>query len=623
MVHTTHTVPGVSATPGPNRVKTCQTCARAKIRCFRTSGSSSCDRCLRLDKECYFRAARSRYNPDKKDTRLTALEDKVNQLLQNSNNTSEPSQNPYHHVKAASPENIDDNNTALDVIGMGIISLDSSRELLDVFCQTLMPQFPFVILPPQTAVEQLREEKPFLLLSILMVSLHYDRPLQRVLEERFHAFIVSQTMLENSIPPVEVLQGLLVFMAWSQHQLRPLQASSYHHLMLSIVVDRRLDRPVMLRTLPQPLSVGGKVQKDKVSELHDEYRALIGCFVISSCISITIEKTCMLPWSSFIEKSALELAQSSRYPSDKYLIHLVQLQHIFERADAAMLNNAQEMDLESRKSKIEDHVQQFRQEMENYRDLLPFPMQESTLIWSLFQALTLYLCQAILFDKHASLDESDDLGKRKKTSFFLRTSFQIDTLRVGLATAKSYFDYYLSLPTGHLRMISYIEWLENAFIMVMSCKLCIVAMDKNLRQEARIRSLRKALNMQEVLKGYVTRLTALHNARTNAPDTSDFYVKWLQRIHDWFAERHAPAHAQESADAGQILDSMATSDARHPGSSSMSTFEPLIAPFPDVSLGYRQEGSQDYSPESWPDFLQDVSVDEMLNGLIEISGMSF
>jgi hypothetical protein len=247
------------------------------------------------------------------------------------------------------------------------------------------------------------------------------------------------------------------------------------------------------------------------------------------------------------------------------------------------------------------------------------------LIWLLFQALTLYLCQAVLFDKHVSLDESDDFGHTEKTSFYLHTSFQIDTLRVGLATAKSYFDYYLSSPTGHLQMISYIEWLENAFIMVISCKLCIVAMDKNLRQDTRIRSLRKALNMQEVLKGYVTRLTALHNARMNAPgaDISDFYVRWLQRIHDWFAKHHAPARAQESAGAGQMLDSMAISDARHPGSSSMSTSELLIAPFPDAGLGYGQEGSQEFSPESWPDFLQDVSVDEMLNGLIEIAGMSF
>ncbi|KAJ5620629.1 hypothetical protein N7510_004613 [Penicillium lagena] len=556
--------------------------------------------------------------------RLNALEEKVNRLLQGSNNTPEPSQGPHHHVTTASPENIDD-KMALDVIGEGIISLDSSRELLDVFCQTLMPQFPFVMLPSQTAVEQLREEKPFLLLSILMVSLYYDRPLQRALEERFHAFIVTQTMLKDSIPSLEVLQGLLVFMAWSQHQLRPLQNSSYHHLMLSIVVDRRLDRPVMLRALPRSFSVGRKDQKDKTSELHDEYRALIGCFVISSCISITVEKTCMLPWSSFIEKSALELAQASRYPSDKYLIHLVQLQHIFERADTAMLINAQEMDLRIRVSKIEGHFQQFRKEMESYRDLLPFPMQESTLIWLLFQTLTLYLCQAILFDKHVSLDESDDFGQKKKGSFFLQSPFQIDTLRVGLTTAKSYFDYYLSSPTGHLRMISYIEWLENAFVMVMSCKLCIVAMDKNLRQDTRIRSLRKALNMREVLMGYVTRLTALQDARMNAPgaDISDFYVRWIQRIHNWFVKHHAPARAQASADADQMLDSIANSNARHPGSSSMSTSESLIAPLPDVILNYGQEGSQDYSPESWPDFLQDVSVDEMLNGLIEIAGISF
>ena len=239
--------------------------------------------------------------------------------------------------------------------------------------------------------------------------------------------------------------------------------------------------------------------------------------------------------------------------------------------------------------------------------------------------MTLYLCQAILFDKYVLLDESDNFGQRKRTSFSLHTSFQIDTLCVGLATAKSYFDYYLSSPVGQIRTISYIEWLETAFVIVMACKLCIVAMDKNLRQNTRIRSLRKALHMQEVLEGYVTRLTTLQNARANAPgtDMSDFYVRWLQRIIDWFEERHSPARTQEPAGPSKIPDSMADADSTHPGSSSMTTSEPLIAPLPDASLEYGQENSQDYSPESWPDFLQDVSVDEMLNGLIEIAGMSF
>lgn len=80
-----------------------------------------------------------------------------------------------------------------------------------------------------------------------------------------------------------------------------------------------------------------------------------------------MQKTCTLPWSPFIESCAAALSAKCEYPTDRYMIYYVQLQHMLER-----------MNLLTTKS-IEGHpdvelqLQSFRAEVEEYKNQLPIP----------------------------------------------------------------------------------------------------------------------------------------------------------------------------------------------------------------------------------------------------------
>lgn len=85
--------------------------------------------------------------------------------------------------------------------------------LLNEFRTTLMPHCPFVVVPPQTSAESLRKDKPFLFLTILMATLYDNMPLQRMLEKEVKKK-VSDCMIYDGPISFEVLQGLLVHIAW-------------------------------------------------------------------------------------------------------------------------------------------------------------------------------------------------------------------------------------------------------------------------------------------------------------------------------------------------------------------------------------------------------------------------
>lgn len=100
-----------------------------------------------------------------------------------------------------------------DVIGHGIISADEADSLFEKYRRNLVPQFPFVVLSPDMTLSRMREERPILLLAILMVSSFIGSDHGKELEGLFNDAIAERMIFTQS-PSLDVLQGLLVAQAW-------------------------------------------------------------------------------------------------------------------------------------------------------------------------------------------------------------------------------------------------------------------------------------------------------------------------------------------------------------------------------------------------------------------------
>ncbi|KAL4985620.1 hypothetical protein BDW68DRAFT_189533 [Aspergillus falconensis] len=515
------------------RVKTCQTCATAKIRCLRSPDSPICDR------------------------RLELLEARVNQLLGQSSQGHSPPD-----VKAG------------DVIDRGILSLDDATALLDSFLHCMMPHFPFVVLPTTTTVGELRESAPFLLLAILSVSVTDDRTLKRALDEELRAAVAERTVLMHHPPALDTLQGLLIALAWSQHEIRqrfsPRHFSTYLHLAISLVVDWRLDQPIeSRRRQARRMNISEEGIKERpVKTLRAEQRAAIGCSFLSSCSGIITQERCTFPWAPELEAFAIGLAENPEYESDQIILRLVRLQHVLEEIDRVS-SDPDSFDISRSSRAFHQTFRTFKSRIQDYSNFLPPELTNNYLLATQLHTINLYLCQVSLFDRKATAQ--------------LPVHVRSEILCHGLTAAKSSFASLAALGPGAERRFSYSQWIQSGFSLIVSCKLALMAVsDEALRESfPQVQTLCDALDMPSVLRICIERLDP-HSAQIGpAPPATGFdYKGWLQWIQEWFLRQYNGYVARREAAEGAVNASSASAPAS--SNSAMSQAYPGIG---EVSAG--------------------------------------
>ena len=112
-----------------------------------------------------------------------------------------------------------EHNSARDIIDAGLLTMEAANSLLETFKTTLTPHFPFVVIAPQTTAKELRQEKPCLFLAVLAAASYEDMPLQRSLSKKVSRAI-SDRMIRGGEMSLDLLQGLLVHLAWYSSHLK-------------------------------------------------------------------------------------------------------------------------------------------------------------------------------------------------------------------------------------------------------------------------------------------------------------------------------------------------------------------------------------------------------------------
>lgn len=120
---------------------------------------------------------------------------------------------PYATSEDTASQSSADAYAAYDPVDVGILREDEAIVLLDEFRQEFSQCFPFVIVNTSIGADTLRQQQPFLFLSI-MAAMTYRKPsTQRVLAKEFKNQIAVR-IIKSSHKGLEVLQGLLVHAAY-------------------------------------------------------------------------------------------------------------------------------------------------------------------------------------------------------------------------------------------------------------------------------------------------------------------------------------------------------------------------------------------------------------------------
>lgn len=155
--------------------------------------------------------------------------------------------------------------------------LVSADRKLEIFRRDFINYFPFVVVPPTVSVEALRHDNPFLFLCIMAVTSSEDPILQRRLGKEVKKQICDRLVMGHEAS-MDLLQGLLVFVAWYQYFCVP--GKHQYFLMLQFCINMchelRLDSNEKgRRGLETP-------QIQRRARNPADMRALLGTFYLSS-----------------------------------------------------------------------------------------------------------------------------------------------------------------------------------------------------------------------------------------------------------------------------------------------------------------------------------------------------
>ncbi|PGH29805.1 hypothetical protein GX50_07444 [[Emmonsia] crescens] len=534
--------------------KTCQNCADTKVRCSRNN-PPPCDRCHRLGKECVYRKARRRFNGIKKDVRIEALEAKINELLSKDNNTPSPNSqsgtsgiSPTQEPESAkgrlsaasherpspapfytsSPHGFPD--IVNDIVDSGLISLQTANSLLEKFKTTMTPHFPFVVVAPEVTAERLRLEKPFLFMAIMAAASYEMMPLQRRLGRMVAQTVSSRVILAGEVS-FDLLQGLLVHLAWCQYHSRPRRYTQFLQVAIGILVELRLDCPPQKQSWKSGLTFdGGNPLLRQGSWETDEQRAVVGCFYLSSTISALLQKQSTFLHTLYIDECCKSVCEMAEYGTDKYLPYIVQLQLIIEKIDRLSAQHYFELH-NSMGSGAELYVTTIKSELDNFHMTLPFPLKENSLLFMQLHSVELCLYQISLFERpretHSSTEPSIFLSSFSK--------FRLELLRAGLMSASSFFNYYLSLPIGVEMSFNNSEMIQIGFALIVAAKQTLAAMGESLYQETVPQ--RRLLDMSTILARVVERTRALSTPLVDDDGDVHTFVhfeKRALRLQSWY-----------------------------------------------------------------------------------------
>jgi hypothetical protein len=139
------------------------------------------------------------------------------QYLQSTPPQHEPSPYPtaifHQHGDYASPPQFDYSSSVPSQPGLGL-TWKLAEQALGSFKLNYMPNFPFVAVGPHVSAQQLYCEKPLVFRTIMLASGALSSSQWRDIRRSINAYI-GQHILVLEERSLDLLQGLLIFLAWS------------------------------------------------------------------------------------------------------------------------------------------------------------------------------------------------------------------------------------------------------------------------------------------------------------------------------------------------------------------------------------------------------------------------
>ncbi|KAJ5415116.1 hypothetical protein N7465_003811 [Penicillium sp. CMV-2018d] len=340
-----------------------------------------------------------------------------------------------------------DASTAMDAawitdLGLSPVVLE---HLLDRF-RGMVSYFPFVRLSDTWTAASMAEDRPFLLLAAVAAASSKYCHLQDALIRRFKEFL-SQRVIIAGEKDLDLLQGLLVHLAWFHFHFVPGSQQTYQYLQIAIsmVIDLRLDQEAADLL-------------EKRTELGDAYireacRAYLGCYYMSSIISMSSGKPNNLQFRESMLRCATMLQQQPEFDTDLMIYPVTK---VLQFADEVCETYRSEGIYGTR---LYIHAERFTTRLEEWWSSLSTDLRNTVLLINGYHAVKIRIQEMGLVYCYGQ--RRPPPPKSQEDSTILSTPpMVISNLVKCVSSTKEYLDLFFAIPAAEHTSLPISAWYQ-------------------------------------------------------------------------------------------------------------------------------------------------------------------
>ncbi|KAK3363295.1 hypothetical protein B0T25DRAFT_587272 [Lasiosphaeria hispida] len=203
-------------------------------------------------------------------------------------------------------------------------NLDSASALLATFREVMVAHFPCIVLDDDetSTVASMAKDRPFVLLAILATA-SSSRTLQghSLYDEEFRK-ILGLKFVAGGERSLELLQGLVIYVAWYPFHLRPKSKQAFQYIRMAAEILDDFD-------LDQDFGTEGQ-DETPTPERFDQIRTYLATYYLGSHFATSWNRTPALSYSDYTAKCCDILQTHSNLKGDSVLVWKVRLQRLVE-----------------------------------------------------------------------------------------------------------------------------------------------------------------------------------------------------------------------------------------------------------------------------------------------------
>lgn len=238
---------------------------------------------------------------------------------------------------------------------------------------------------------------------------------------------------------------------------------------------------------------------------------MAGCYYLTSTISTNFKKLNTLRLKGRIDECCRSLSAAAQYPSDRYLVQIVQLQKIADKVNQHFFGDEPDSTLP-----IHLGIKALQDELQAFKNALPADLS------------TYPLLQMHLYNLEINLHEPAIHATNLPTDIQ-----RLKLLHNCLTSTKAYLDTYLLLTIDGLFTFTFIEWAQLSYALIILSTLSL------LKDPAwDLDHVRRVVDLSQVLEQAVKRLAYAISLdgveRGGDTDTIHGVSRLMERMRTWF-----------------------------------------------------------------------------------------